>query len=452
AAHTNLGNVFMAGGDLTNAEKCYQNALKIDPDHINALNNLGNARKKAGKPEAAESAYQKAIALKPDLAEAHSNLGVIFQENGQLEKAVASFKKAISINPALAETHKYLSFAVRHTEYDQDIKAMERLYNQKTITPQQRMFLGFALGKAFEDLKEYDKAFEYIAQANRLMRSTIHFSIEETQTLFDRITKTFTKDFFDACNEFGHPDPTPIFIIGMPRSGTTLVEQILASHSRVFGAGERNAFMSLTQNILSRLFSTSHHPDTIKTFKTISQQIGQEYISTIRQQSHDAKHITDKMPYNFLLVGLIKTCLPNAKIIHCKRNPMATCFSIFKNHFPDTKANLYAYDLNELGQYYNLYQSLMSHWKKVLPNYIHEINYEDLVSAQEKHTRQMLNFCNLPWDKQCLSFHKSKRKVATASAFQVRQPIYEDSVQFWKRYEIELKCLQKIIYGDSGSD
>ncbi|MCP4023091.1 MAG: sulfotransferase, partial [Desulfobacteraceae bacterium] len=242
----------------------------------------------------------------------------------------------------------------------------------------------------------------------------------------------------------GCSNKSPIFILGMPRSGTTLVEQILASHPQVFGAGELTDF-----SIVARQFSWEElkkGSDEIVSGKADPfKKAGQDYINRVQKHADGEKFITDKMPHNFVSIGFIRLFLPNAKVIHCTRDPMDTCFSIFKHLFSGQKTHKYAYNMKELGHYYNLYLDLMEHWKITLPGYIYEIKYENLVSNQKEETRKLLEFGGLPWEEACLSFHKTKRRVATASAIQVRQPIYKDSIQLWKRYEVQLEDLQKVI-------
>ena len=222
-------------------------------------------------------------------------------------------------------------------------------------------------------------------------------------------------------------------------------EQILASHPSVYGAGELKYLMNLALKI-SRASSTREYPAGIADLDSAAlENYGKEYIARIRHHSKATKYITDKMPHNFLYIGLIKVILPNARIIRCTRDPMDNCLSIFKNYFG--RGHEYSYDLTELGQYYNLYLDLMEYWKNTLPGFIYELNYERLVADQENQTRKLLEFCNLPWDEACLEFHKTRRKVKTASNEQVRRPIYKDSVKLWKRYEKQLEPLRVAIYG-----
>ena len=443
-AHFNLGIALYDQGKLDAAVASFRRLVALQPDYVEAHYNLGNFLMEQGKLDEAINSFNKALELKPDYAEARCNLGLLYKELGQTDDAVASFKKALSLKPDYVRAYKGLSLITKYTEFNEIIKKMENLYSRKGISEADRKDLGFALGKTFEDLGDYNKSFDYILEANRLKRKSYNYSIQKDHDLFAGIKEVFSPAFFASHRNSGFQDKTPIFILGMPRSGTTLVEQILASHPRVFGAGELAALFNVTNSFCTA--GKAQFPEYIIDLdEETLLRMGSEYIEKIRKYSIKADYITDKMPHNFLRVGLIKIILPNAKVIHCVRNPMDTCLSIFKMDF--TTPHGYAYDLIELGQYYNLYRDLMTHWEKVLPGFMYTIKYEELVTDQENQTKDLLSFCNLPWDKACLTFYKTERRVRTASLAQVRQPIYKDSVNLWKRYEKQLEPLRKEIYG-----
>jgi len=478
-AHFNLGNILSAQGKLDEAVTSYRQALSLKPDFPEALINLGTALNDRGKPDEALASYLRALSLKPDLAELHNSIGTLLKSQGKLDEAITSYRKslelkpvaevyyslghilhelgrmdeaitcfrqALSLKPIYPEAYKALSLILTFTEVDGEVTAMQEMYNKREdISDTGRIHLGFALGKAFEDLKEYDKAFDYLLSANLIKRKSYKYSIQEDYDFFERIKNTFSSDFFTAHPGLGNQDRTPIFILGMPRSGTTLVEQILASHPLVFGAGESAILTTLIDNICPG-GTTAQFPECMLDFYEQGfEKIGMDYIEKISRFSKHAKYITDKTLDNFLRIGFIKTIFPKAKVIHCARNPMDTCFSIFKKDFIGT--HKYAYDMVELGQYYNLYRGLMVHWEKALPGFIYTVEYEKLVSYQKDQTKSLLDFCGLPWDEACLAFHKTERRVSTASLAQVRQPIYQDSVELWKRYAKQLEPLRKAIYG-----
>jgi len=446
-AHYNLGNVLQDQGKLGEAISSYRQAVNLKPDFADAYYNLGLIFNNQGKLDEAIANYRQVLILQPDFAEAHNNLGVIFSKLGNMSDAIACYRKALSLRPNSAGIYKNLSTIIKYSEVDRDIQAMENLYNKKGDIPEaDRIDLGFALGKAFEDLKDYSKAFDFILEANRLKRESYEYSIQEDQDLFARIKQIFSPDFFAAHHDTGSQDRTPIFILGMPRSGTTLVEQILASHPLVFGAGE----LAILENVINSICTgraIAQFPECMPALgmETL-ERMGSDYISKVREHSSATEHITDKMPDNFLRVGLIETILPAAKVIHCMRHPMDNCLSIFKNDFSKKGSNKYAYNMVELGRYYNLYQDLMAYWEKVLPGFMYTIRYEEIVSDLQNQTKELLDFCGLPWDKTCLAFYKTERRVSTASLAQVRQPIYKDSIELWKRYERQLEPLRKEIY------
>jgi len=443
-AHNNLGNILSDQGRLDDAASCFRRALALKPDFAEAHNNLGNTLTDQGLLAEAIASYQQAISLKPEFAEAHYNLGFTYRHSGMTEDAISSYRKAISLKPDYAKAYKGLSAIVKFTELTDEVHAMENLYAGE-LSDTERIDLGFALGKVFEDLKDYDRAFRYILEANRLKRRSIDYSIQKDSDLFEKIKKTFSPGFFASHDDSGTEDDTPIFILGMPRSGTTLVEQILASHPQVFGAGELTVLQELVSSTCPG-GEAAQYPECLPDLDADAlRRMGSDYLKGIRVYAEDAPHITDKMPHNFLHVGLIRTILPRARVIHCTRNPMDTCLSIFKNDFAGT--HNYAYDMVELGRYYTLYQDLMAYWEESLPGFMYSLRYEDMIADQRKQTEDLLAFCGLPWDDACLAFYRTRRRVSTASLAQVRQPIYKDSVELWKRYEKQLEPLRKAIYG-----
>lgn len=443
-AHNNLGNALKDQGKLDAAVASYDRALVIAPGNAEAHNNLGIALKDQGKMEEAVASYGRALAIAPDYAKAHSNLGNARLAQGKLDQAVDSYRCALANAPRLAEVHMHLAGVRNFTEYNSDIKAMEDVFAGTSLSDEQRMYLAFGLGKSFEDLRQYDKAFDFYRIGNRLKRATFAYSMTTVEQNFTRSKETFTQDLFNSRQAGGLCDPTPIFILGMPRSGTSLVEQILASHPHVYGAGELNFLHRVVESRFSRVdddgFTAMLHGAEDVDFSAA----GSDYLKLINARSDGAEFITDKMPLNFHLIGMIKLMLPKAIIIHCRRDPLDTCLSIFKNYF-SADGNYFAYDLVELGRYHNLYSDLMAHWRNVLPGFIYDIHYEDVVADQEGQSRALLDHCGLEWDEACLNFHQTRRPVHTASAAQVRRPIYKDSIESWKRYESQLTPLIKAL-------
>lgn len=443
----NLGLILLELEELNDAIHCFNQALRINPADKNAYLGLGNARSAQGNLDDAVSAYQKAIVIDPLYENAYKELGKTFADHGEIEMALAANRKALEINPAYAQAYLSLSRNKKFTEYDDDIKAMETLLSKKGISTEDSYNLAFALAKAYEDLGNFDKSIEYVIKATRLKRNAYDYSISESEEEFDRIKEVFSSDFFSSHHASGDPDRTPIFILGMPRSGTSLVEQILASHPDVYGAGEIKD--------LEKVLASTGTTDKDQQCGIVPQRLleldarafadlGKQYIARIREHSASAKFITDKMPHNFLYIGFIRTILPNARIIHCTRDPMDNCLSIFKTRLKIGHG--YADNLSELGQYYRMYLELMDYWRDTLPGFIYDLSYEDLVRSQQEQVSKLLKHCGLDWHDACLDFHKTRRKVKTASNAQVRRPIYKDSVQLWKRYEKQLEPLRAAIY------
>jgi len=302
--------------------------------------------------------------------------------------------------------------------------------------------LAFSLGKVFEDLERYDESFTYYEQANRLHRSLYHFSINQEAAYFETYRNAFTSDWFTDTTKHAIEDATPIFVLGMPRSGTSLVEQILASHSNVFGAGEvyhSSVFDGQVAKATGRPF-----PQSISSVPAeVLAQSARIYVDNLRADADQSTRITDKLPHNFLRVGLLTAVMPKAKIIHCVRDPMDTCLSIFTHFF--SSAHGYASDLKELGLYYRLYEQLMLDWDVRFPGCMYRISYEDLVANHECEIKQLLEYCGLQFEPECLRFHETMRAVNTPSAVQVRQPLYQRAVSRWKRYETYLQPLRMAL-------
>jgi hypothetical protein len=320
-----------------------------------------------------------------------------------------------------------LSVVKRHDRLDADIAAMQRIEASNEVSPRDRTHLCFGLGKAFEDMREYAQAFDYFTTGNRLRRERLNYSREESTELFAELKRSFSAEFVARHRSAGHEDETPVFILGMPRSGTTLVEQILAAHPEVCAAGE----FTLFGRIVDRLRSAGGAKRLSERMPLIDDAtitgVGERYIERLRVYSDRARFITDKLPGNFLMIGLIHLAMPKAKIIHVRRSPEDTCLSIFKSYFANETLR-YAYDMADIGHYYTLYLDLMAHWNTVLPGVVQEVSYEALVGNFDTEAHRLLSLVGLEWNDSVRQFHKASRAVQTASAAQVRQPIYASSV------------------------
>tara|TARA_Y100000590_G_scaffold465617_1_gene638402 strand:+ start:988 stop:2553 length:1566 start_codon:yes stop_codon:yes gene_type:complete len=469
-----IGLILSQSGKTDEAIKYYEKGLEIDPKFAMIYNNLGLIfyNKGPNNYKKAEDYYKKSIETNKDIPEPHTNLGNLYSTLGKINEAISNHKKAIKLNPNFQyaylnlsnilvsigdfkEAKKYLNevikinsnFYVAHrslsrinkyTKDDEHLKILKKLYKNISSSDEDgKMNVAFALGKACEDIKDFDKSFFYYSNANSFFRKKINFSIKEEENKFQDIKDIYDKDLFNKFKESGYKDSKPIFIVGMPRSGTTLIEQIISSHSEVFGADE----IEFIPNLLKKYFK-NHDLRLFFSDETITNQdqlkkIGSEYQENIKIISNNSNRSTDKLPNNFQSIGFIKLILPNSKIIHCNRNPKDTIFSIFKHHFPGGKIN-FAYNLDETVQYYNLYNDLMKYWNKLFPEFIYNIDYEKLISNSENEIRKLINFCDLKWEEDCLNYHNNKRLIRTASNTQARMKIYNTSINNWKNYENSL--------------
>ncbi len=444
-AHYNLGLALTDKGEWDAAIRAYRRGLELNPDHGLSWNNLGAALEKGGDLAEAETAYARAVALNPSHYEAQNNLGAIYSAQGRLEDACRCFDEAIRANPDFSEAHFNLSSLKTYCEDDPHWLYLERNRDKAAGMPEKaRIRYWFALGKAREDVGRYDEAFAAYAKGNRLQHALLPYDEAGADERLARVIRTFSREFFESRARMRpsvHGDQAPIFIVGMPRSGTTLLEQILSSHPGVYGAGE---LLDLNDVIMARS-ANSRFPDFVPGLSAEDfARMGEAYRDRVWKLAPDAARITDKMPANFFYIGMIHLMLPDAKIIHAMRDPMDSCFSNYARLFNDTME--FAYDLGTLGRYYARYITLMRHWHEVLPQgSILDLRYEDMVADTEGQARRVLEYAGLPWDDNCLAFHRNTRHVKTASVAQVRKPIYKTSVARWQRFERHLQPLLDIV-------
>jgi tetratricopeptide (TPR) repeat protein len=440
SSYSNLGNALYGQGNLAEAVAAYRQAIRIKPHYPEAHSNLGAALEQQGKLDEAVAEYHQAIRINPDYADAHLNLGVALEEQGKLDQALNAFERAIELAPQRALTYRLLSDVKRFSTTDPHLAAMERLARDlESLSVEDQIELHFALGKAYADVGDHEQSFQNFLRGNTLKRQRVSYDEAETHSLFSRIRNVFTLDLMRSKRGLGELSRKPVFIIGMPRSGTTLVEQILASHPSVFGAGELEYISKAVEKISG--------PDTAwMRFDAQFRQLGASYVNFINTLAPNAERVVDKMPMNFLFAGLIHLALPNARFIHTRRDPIDTCVSCFTKLF--SRSHPYSYDLAELGGYYRAYEALMEHWRKALPpGVMLEVQYEDLVADLDSEARRIIAHCGLPWDDACLSFHKTDRPVRTT--FQVRQPIYHGSIGRWRLYKRQLGPLITALGRDS---
>jgi len=478
-AHDNLGNVLIDLGQLDEAVACYTRAVEIKPDYADAHYNLGNALLRLGRVEAAIGAYEAALRLKPEFVEAYNNLGValaqlgrdeaaielydraaslyqpgfvnplankalLLMETGRTAQSLRTIDQALRVNPESAAAWHIRSGLKKFSQGDPDITVMEallaRLRGAAVATPSEsnladQVCLAFALGKARLDIGDAEGAFAHFDHGNRLNRSTFVYDSKAIERWTAAMAASFTPVRMRHASGAGYLSRAPVFIVGMPRSGTTLVEQILASHPDVYGAGE----LTLLEDLVVRVSGHDNEllpPGDPLQLSELSRdalyRLGREYATEVCILCRGRRRVLDKMPTNFLYAGFIHAILPNARIIHCRRDAVDTCFSCYTKLFRDVK---FASDLRELGLYYRCYEALMAHWRGLLPaECFTEVHYENVVADVESEARRLLEFCGLHWDPACLAFHENRRPVRTASVTQVRQPIYRSSVGRWKPY------------------
>lgn len=474
-AHSNIGNALLVKEQFDRAAVAYQQALKLKPgyaepllglarvykekEHLDdalifarrgmeansekpdAWSLLGDIYLKLGQYKESEEAYQHALQLEDELLSAHLGLGQLRMEEGLMDEARRFFQKAQEISPDQVAPHVFMSQTGKVSAEDPLIARLEEESRDlATMSPTRAMSLHFALGKVYDDLKEYDKAFPHFLKGCQIKRARVDYSADRHERMCLDIQRYFNSEAIERLRGGGDPSDLPIFVLGMPRSGTTLVETILASHPNVFPAGELHDLLRIANNpkigVRSEGFPLSMQGLT----RDDLTKMGERYLANLRKHSAEARKITDKMPANFLALGLIHLMLPNAKIVHVMRNAADICLSSFTKNFNNSQ--VHSYDLTEMGRFYVDYARLMEHWRRVLPRgAFYEVQYEELVADPEAQSRQLVDFCGLDWHDACLTPHKTERTVKTASVAQVREPVYTSSVERWRRYEKHLKPL-----------
>ncbi|MBK6739854.1 MAG: sulfotransferase [Haliea sp.] len=432
-------------------------ALCLHPAQIPTLNTLGTVFSHAGEHEKALGCYERAAdslrqcssgyaGLSAEWrADLYCNLAASLQFAGRFEESERAYEEAIALRPAFFKAHSALSTLRRQTVTSNHLKRLENLRN-KVSSPRDQLHLGHAIAKEQEDLGLYEDAFRSLAWAKQRQAEARLYNAEADTRLFEGIRRLFTRERFEE-RAAGCDSREPIFIVGMPRTGTTLVEQILSSHSRVFAAGELQHF-PLQVKRLTR--STAAGLLDLRTLEMSMQlamsQLGSAYVESTRPRTGHTPHFIDKLPLNFMFLGLIRLALPNAKIVCLRRDPMDTCLSnyrqVFAGNFQYYQYNL---DLLDCGRYFIEFDRTMRHWHELMPGHIFEVHYDTLVESPEPQARALLTHCGLPWEEQCLAFHQRKTSVATPSAVQVRQGIYTSSLNRWRRYGDAMLPLYELL-------
>jgi len=438
--HKSLGDSAHKLGQRQKAFKCFEQALRLNPDYIDARIGLALVLREMGRTEEGLVQLEQAIVLKPDSVDAHISLALTLRDLGQAGLAIERLKKFLSTRPTCGPLYYQISVIKPEQEL---IPAVEKLISLPNLTKENAVYCHFALGNLFKDSKSIDHAFVHFLKANTLHRESIVYDARENTLDTDRLIKVYSKRFFKGKRKYGSASLLPVFILGMPRSGTTLVEQILSSHPEVHGAGEFEGIPAAHVGIALQLKDANPPPECMSLIDTkMAEEYSARYLQELALYCPTAALITDKLPGNFSRIGLIKTLFPKARIIHCQRNPLDNCISLFFNFFLGLKCS---FELTELGQYYLDYQRLMSHWETVFPGEIFNLRYEELVMDQDRVSRQLIDYVGLEWDEKCVDFHKNERNVMSPSNLQVRQPMYENSINRWKPYEKHLQPLVELL-------
>jgi tetratricopeptide (TPR) repeat protein len=415
---------------------------------LEALHTLGLVRFDQQRSEEAFEFFTRALTLKPDCADACHNIANIHKEAGRLREAREGFVRAIEADPREGMYYLNLSEVKTFAEGDTHLAAMEGLARDMTsLSAISRISLNFALAKAYDDVGRYDDAFRCMRDGNALKRGRIAYDETAVRHIYDRVRATFDRELFQSKTGAGFRSPLPVFVVGMPRSGTTLVEQILASHPSVHGAGEVPDFNNLVDRMNGTSGNSVSYPEGVAALTPAELcDVGKQYIDGLRRLATTAKRVTDKALSNFQFLGFIHLTLPDARIIHVSRDPLDTCLSCFSKLFA-TEQN-YTYDLGELGRYYRKYAELMGHWRSVLPEgRVLEVRYEDVIADLETEARRIVDYCGLPWHPSCLAPHKTNRPIRTASVSQVRRPVYRTSEGRWRVYRDHLGPLVEALGG-----
>ena len=445
-AQMGLAKTYQALENLSDAEASALYAIQIDPGNAKAHALLGSIYAELTRPELAEREYDKALELNPECDDALLGLGHLCMENGEMEKAEELFLRAIKFKPDNLGARIHISQVKKVKAGDDNFAALlEEEKKSANFSENKMMSLHFALGKCYDDTKDYEHAFPHFLAGCKIKRAKFSYDPDNAARQFAALMDIFDQATIDRLRGAGVISNLPIFVLGMPRSGTTLTEQIIASHPDVYGAGELHDLLKIAQGNITVAPAPINFPENLRFLdQTTLTSWGAEYVAGLKQRAPTAQRITDKMPANFFAVGLIHLMLPNAKIIHVNRNPVDTCLSCFTRLF--NRKQEHTYDLAELGRYYVDYARLMAHWRNVLPpDAFLDIRYEDIVKDQEGQARKLIEYCGLEWNDACLDFHKTKRSVRTASLTQVRQPIYNSSVERWRSYEKFLGPLLDVL-------
>ena len=439
-----LTNVLRESNKLDAALECALKVLELAPNHPESHMLYAGVVGVLGRNEEAILSYKKALEIEPDRPGALCSMAHHLKTLGSQEEAIAAYRRCIEVKSDHAEAFWSLANLKTFQFQESEIAAMHALLDQDDLKDVSRVQINNALGLDRESRHDYASAFLHYQQCNSLRRSSESYDPVETETIRDRSVSFFNAEFLKKHSKNGNPDASPIFVVGLPRSGSTLLEQILASHSMVDGTHELKDLPVIVNGFLRRDRPQQQFPATLQDLEADGwHKIGVNYIESTRKYRAGGAHFIDKNPNNFAYIGLLRMALPNAKVIDARRHPLDSCFGSYKQLFASGQP--FTYDLVELGEYYLQYSSLMEHWHQVAPGFVLDVQYEDVVADLETQVRRLLEFCDLPFEESCLRFHETDRAVKTASSEQVRRPIYSSSVNLWRNYEAELGDLIEVL-------
>jgi Flp pilus assembly protein TadD len=450
--HYQLGFLLLADGRAEEAAVHLGEAVRLKPDDAEAHRSLGVARQRLQQPAEAQRSFRTAIRLNPADCKARHSLAAALQAEGKTQDALAELGEITRLEPDHTQALFSLSGMAAQGQYqfeEQEIRRIEGLAARSDLPLDDRCRLHYALGQILDGAGNCAEAFLHFRGANELRqeldrRCGVVFNPAAHRRFIDRIIATFTPAYFERVRSSGTDSELPVFIVGMLRSGTSLAEQILASHPRVYGAGELRDMDVLVERMSEK--GTDGYPECLAHVgAAAARSLAAQYLTRRQREGGPAMRVVDKNPLNFLHLGLIATLFPQARLIHCRRHPADTCLSCFFQNFAGPFP--FVRDLRHLGVYYREYERLMDHWRRVLPTPFFELHYEELTANQEAVSRRLIAFCGLEWDERCLRFHETERPVWTASALQVRRPMYGSAVGRWKRYEAQLQPLLAFLRG-----
>ncbi|MFT5209335.1 MAG: tetratricopeptide (TPR) repeat protein [Flavobacterium sp.] len=426
-------------------------AKQLNADHPEDTNNIlalyASASSGVGDNSEAISAYLKLIQSHPENHFYLTSLAHVYKAEGQFDEAVNYYQKAYTLKPEYGDAYWSLANTKRYQFSENEIEQMLVQVSKETTEEIDSAQISFALGKAYEDTKNFEDSFKYYKKGNAIKNSRAHHNGKQLQQRINAQINMCTPNLFESKKDLGLDNPAPIFIVGLPRSGSTLIEQILSSHSQVDGTMELHNILNLAKRLRGKgdsLDSNPRYPAILAEIdESFFKKFGEQFIAETQTYRQDAPYFIDKMPNNFFHIGLIKLILPNAKIIDARRHPMSCCFSGYKQLFGEGQE--FSYGLTEIGNYYRQYLKLMDHWDAVLPDFVHLVQHEDVVEDLEKEVRKLLAFCDLPFEQNCIDYHKTERNVRTPSSEQVRQPIFTTSLDLWRNYEDKLAPLKTAL-------